>query len=99
MNLDFYCEYAKSNNVVCDISDLMVECNKHFIIKAIHAEIPTGKCATFDEDYDLKIVSIVLVNRDSLLSEAFVLVDLKHLYDPKLIESERNTFAYLVFRN
>lgn len=99
MDLDLYYEYAKNNNVVCNVSNLMVECNKHFIIKAIHAEIPTGKCSTFEEDYDLKIVSIIVVNRISLLSEAFVIVDLKYIYDPKLIESERNTFAYLVFRN
>jgi hypothetical protein len=97
--MNLYYEYAKKNNVVCNVSNLMGECNKHFIIKAIHEEIPTGKCATFEEDYDLKIVSIIVVNRISLISEAFVIVDLKYMYDPKLIESERNTFAYLVFRN
>ena len=101
MDLNHYCEYARNNNIKCSYSDLMVECNKHFIIKVIHHEIPSGRCATFDENYDSKQIKITLVNRVSLISEALVLVDLKCLYDPHLIERStyKNTFAYLMFKN
>lgn len=101
MDLDIYCEYARINKIKCGLSNLLVDCNKHYIIKIIHDEIPSGKCMTFEEDYDSKLIRIILVNRVSLISEAFVLVELKCLYDPLLFKSstENNTFAYLLFKN
>jgi len=99
MNLDRYCKYSRENNIKCCLSELMVECNKHFIIKVIHDEIPSGKCATFEVDFQANIIKIDLINIDSLQKEAYVIVDLKHLYHPSLIETLTYPFAYLVFKN
>lgn len=101
MNLDLYCKYARENNIVCSLADIMVECNKHYIIKVIHDEIPTGKCAKFDVDFPENMIKITLINRISLQKEAFVLVDLKYLYDPLLFKykSKTNTFAFIVYRD
>jgi hypothetical protein len=101
MDLDLYCEYARNNNIKCCLSELMVECNKHYIIKTIHDEIPTGKCATFDVDFQANTIKIILINPTSLKREAFVLVDLKYLYNPVLFNytTNDNTFAYLVYRD
>ena len=101
MDLNLYCEYARTNNIKCSISNLLVDCNKHYIIKMIHDEIPTGKCMTFEEDYDTKLIRIILVNRVSLITEAFVLVELRCLYDTQLFKcsTENNSFAYLLFKN
>lgn len=101
MNLDLYCKYARIHNINCCLSELMVECNKHYIMSIVHDEIPSGKCATFDIDYESSIIKITLVNHISLVKEAFVLVDLKYLYDPLLFRysTKTNTFAYLVHKN
>lgn len=101
MNLDRYCQYARENNIECCLSELMVTCNKHYIIKIIHDEIPTGKCITFNVDFQANTIKIILINHTSLNREAFVLVDLKYLYDPLLLKYtlNDNTFAYLVYRD
>jgi hypothetical protein len=99
MILDIYCEYARKNNINCCLSELMVECNKHYIIKVIHDEIPSGKCATFEVDYTDNLIKINLINAISLQREAYVIVELKHLYNASLIESSTCPFAYLVFKN
>jgi hypothetical protein len=67
----------------------------------IHEEIPTGKCATFDIDFQENRIKIILINTDSLKQEALVFVDLKYLYNPFLFKysTKTNTFAYLVHRN
>jgi hypothetical protein len=101
MDFELYCQYARENNVNCCLSELLVACNKHYIIKTIHDEIPSGKCATFDLDYLPDKIKIVLINPISLVREAFVLVDLKYLYDPSLFSYTplNNQFAYLVYKN
>lgn len=101
MNLDLYCKYAKTHNIECCLSELMVECNKHYIIKVIHDEIPSGKCVTFDIDYHANIIRITLINKISLQTEAFVIVDLKYLYNPLLFKysNKNDTFAYIIYRN
>lgn len=101
MNLELYCKYARDNNIICDLTDIMVECNKHYIINVIHAEILTGKCAKFDVDYLSNTIKITLINLISLQTEAYVIVDLKYLYDPMLFKysTKNNTFAYLVYKN
>jgi hypothetical protein len=101
MNLDLYCKYARNHNIKCSLSELMVECNKHYIIKVIHDEIPSGKCSVFDVDYQTNIVKITLINRNSLMTDAVVIVDLKYLFDPLLFRysTKNNTFAYLVYKN
>jgi len=101
MNLDLYCKYARENNIHCCLSEIMVECNKHYIIKTIHDEIPSGKCMSFDVDFPENKIKITLINRISLQKEAFVLVDLKYLYDEKLFinNSQTPSFAFLVYRN
>jgi len=101
MNLDLYCKYARNHNIKCSLSDLIIECNKHYIIKVIHEEIPSGKCCTFDIDHNENIVKITLINRNSLMTDAFVIVDLKYLFDPLLFKysTKNNTFAYLVYKN
>jgi hypothetical protein len=101
MNLDLYCKYARENSIDCSLADIMVECNKHYIIKTIHDEIQTGKCATFDIDFPTNMIKISLIDPISLQKEAFVIVDLKYLYDPMLFKysTKNNTFAYLIYKN
>lgn len=86
MNLELYCKYARNNKVECCLSEIMMKCNKHYIITAIQDEIPTGKCVKFDEEYKSGITKITLINRISLMTEAHVLIHSKHVYDPHLIE-------------
>jgi len=97
MNLDLYCEYARENNVECCLSEIMIECNKHYIIKTIHDEIPSAKCASFEVDFQSNIIKITLINRISLQKEAFVLADLKYLYDPLLFTYTPN--SYIIYKN
>lgn len=101
MNLDLYCQYARENNIECCLSELMVECNKHYIIKTIHDEMVGSKCVVFDVDFQLNVIRITLINRVSLKKEAFVLVDLKYLYDPLLFTytTTTNTFAYVIYKD
>lgn len=99
MNFELYCKYARNNNIKCCLSELMVKCNKHYIIKVIHDEIPTGKCLIFDDNSDSSNIKITVINRTSLNKEAFVLVDIRHLYDPHLIECTTHPFAYLIHRS
>jgi hypothetical protein len=101
MNLDLYCKYARTHQIKCCLSELMVECNKHYIMTIIHDEIPNGKCMSFDVDYVTNTINITLINVNSLKKEAFVIVDLKYLYDPMLFScsTKTNTFAYLVNKN
>ena len=101
MNLEPYCKYARNHNIKCSLSDLMVECNNHYIIKLIHDEIPSGKCSVFDIDYQANNVKITLINRSSLMTDAFVIVDLKYLYEPLLFRysTKNNTFAFIVYKS
>ncbi len=101
MDLNLYSQYARENNIKCCLSELMISCNKHYIIKTIHDEIPTGKCTTFNVDFQENTIKIILINPTSLKREAFVLVDLKYLYDPLLFKytTNTNTFAYLVYKD
>jgi len=101
MNLELYCKYARENNINCCLSEIMVECNKHYIIKVIHDEIPSAKCSVFDIDFHENVIKITLINKISLQKEAYVLVDLKYLYDPLLFRynTKKNTFAFIIYRS
>lgn len=99
MNLEVYCEYARKYKINCCLSELMVECNKHYIINIIESEIPNSKCVLFEIDDNY--IKITMVNRRSLKKEAFVIVEINYLYDPNLFNCspQNNNFAYLIFNS
>jgi hypothetical protein len=103
MNLDLYCKYARNNSIKCSLSELMIECNKHYIVKVIQTELEplSVKCASFDINYSSNNIMLSLIDSCSLQKVSYVIVDLKYLYDPCLFNYsvKNNTFAYLIYND
>jgi hypothetical protein len=57
------------------------------------------KCVSFEINHSMYNITIILVNSVSLRKVAHVIVELKYLYDHRLLSYsvKNNTFAYLIY--
>lgn len=90
MNLELYCSYANYYNIKCDLTDIVIECNKHYIIKNIENQLPNYKCITFYENDIERNIRIDLINKNTNKKECYLLVSIYKLYDFTLIETFKN---------
>lgn len=100
MNNDVYIDYAIQNNIEFNKYNLIAVCNKHFIIAMLESDLTGCICYSFEEDLQDKMLKINFKNKTTLEREAYVLIDLKYLYDNNLFTYTLNdiTPAYLLFK-